>query len=132
MKKYKVTIESNEYNPIKRVSEPRQFSGEFEAKNKRAARNQAKNDYAFELDTEPSEIKIIKVELIPEKKKYSDKEVIELWRNMEDVPTDENNEVIENDYFIWKEGTLLSEIWAWYNLNYSKGLKELWLEALYE
>lgn len=62
-------------------------------------------------------------------KEYSDKEIIELWRNMEDVPTDENNEVIESDYFIWKNGTFLFEIWAWYNLNYSKGLQELWLEA---
>lgn len=62
-------------------------------------------------------------------KEYSDKEIIELWRNMEDVPTDENNEVIENDYFIWKTGTLVSEIWNWFNKNYSKGLKDLWLDA---
>lgn len=63
-------------------------------------------------------------------KKYNDQEVIEIWRNMEDVLTDINNEIIESDYFIWKKGTLISEIWGWFNNNYSKGLKELWLDAL--
>ncbi|NFI55864.1 hypothetical protein FDA48_05660 [Clostridium botulinum] len=66
---------------------------------------------------------------IIENKEYSNKEIIELWRNMEDIPTDENSEVIESDYFIWKKGTLVSEIWSWFNKNYSKGLKELWLDA---
>jgi hypothetical protein len=64
MNKYLVTIESNEYNPTAHKFESKQFSGEFEAKTERGAKTKAKNLYGYELDTEPSEIKIISVEII--------------------------------------------------------------------
>lgn len=62
MKKYLVTVESKEYNPIKHEWEDKQFSGEFEASNAKDAKSSAKEAYADDLDTEPGEIKIIKCE----------------------------------------------------------------------
>jgi hypothetical protein len=64
MNKYLVTIQSNEYNPIKHGFELKQFSGEFEAKTERGVKTKAKRTYAQLLDTESSEITIVKVELI--------------------------------------------------------------------
>jgi hypothetical protein len=64
MNKYLVTIESNEYNPVKHQFELKQFSGEFEAKTEKAVKTKAKRTYAELLDTESSEIQVIKVELI--------------------------------------------------------------------
>lgn len=60
--KYNVTIESKEYNPIKRAWENKQFSGEFESKSVRGAKIQAKSFYAMELNTDKEEINIISVE----------------------------------------------------------------------
>lgn len=62
--KYNVTIESKEYNPVKRQWENKQFSGEFENKSVRGAKMQAKNFYAIELNTDKEEIDIISVEEI--------------------------------------------------------------------
>lgn len=62
MNKYLITVESQEYNPIKYEWEAKQFKGEFEGKKPEEAEREAKDVYAHELDTEPKEIKIIKCE----------------------------------------------------------------------
>jgi hypothetical protein len=64
MNKYNVTIESKEYNPISHKYELKQFTGEFEAKSERSVKTKAKRVYAELLDTESSEINVIKVELM--------------------------------------------------------------------
>lgn len=64
--------------------------------------------------------------------KYSDNEIIKLWQGLENIPTDSNNKVIEDNYFIWIKGTLIFEIWNWFNKNYSKGLQELWEDSTFK
>lgn len=65
------------------------------------------------------------------KEKYSDNEIIELWQGLENIPTDSNNETIKDNHYIWTKGTLISDIWSWFNKNYSKGLNQLWEDATF-
>lgn len=70
-------------------------------------------------------------------KKYSDKKIESLWKELEDVlfieakdfydDVDDNDIqlVLASDWFIFDAGTSQETIWGWFNRNYSKGLQEL-------
>ena len=57
--------------------------------------------------------------------KERDKELKELWYNLEDVPYNSDTECIEADFGIWKAGTEREEIWHWFDERYSKGVYAL-------
>lgn len=55
----------------------------------------------------------------------SDKELEMLWEELGDVPVviDEDNcEVIDEDFHIWRRGHDKYEIWQWFDRNHSIGL----------
>lgn len=61
-------------------------------------------------------------------KKYTDKEIEQLWCDLEDVTTIENDDgdlVLNSKWFIFNKGTESEEIWEWFNNNHSKGLRYL-------
>ncbi|WP_394885023.1 hypothetical protein [Clostridium butyricum] len=70
-----------------------------------------------------NEIEKIYIEL-----KYTDKEIEELWRELEDVTTIENEDgelILNSDWFIFSKGTESSEIWEWFNRKHTNGLRYL-------
>lgn len=64
MKRFLVTVESKEYNPLTKQWEKRHFTGEFEAENALKVRAKAKEFYAVQLDTTKDEIKVIETQLL--------------------------------------------------------------------
>lgn len=44
------------------------------------------------------------------------------WLKFGDVPTDPDNQHIEEPFLIWEEGTSLTTIWAWFDREHSKGV----------
>ncbi|MFT8349254.1 hypothetical protein [Clostridium saccharoperbutylacetonicum] len=58
MGKYHVTVTSEEYNPKKHEWETREFKGTYNAESEEKAEIQARELYAFELDTEQEDIKV--------------------------------------------------------------------------
>ncbi|CAI3207866.1 hypothetical protein [Clostridium neonatale] len=61
-------------------------------------------------------------------KKYTDKEIEQLWCDLEDVTTIENDDgdlVLNSKWFIFNKGTESEEIWEWFKNNHSKGLRYL-------
>lgn len=59
--------------------------------------------------------------------KYSDVELENLWRDFADVPIDED-ERLEEDWFIFKKGTDKEDIWHWFDKKHSKGVYYLLYE----
>lgn len=58
----------------------------------------------------------------------SDSVVEVLWDNMSNVPFDEAEDgemKLASSYHIFAEGTARTEIWHWFDTNYSKGIMEL-------
>ena len=56
---------------------------------------------------------------------YTDVEVLKLWNELEDVTfieDEDNNLILASDWRGWSAGTSQSEIWNWFNDQYSKGL----------
>ena len=53
--------------------------------------------------------------------KYNDTELENLWKFLEDIPMNEN-EQLEEDWFIFPKGTDKEEIWHWFDEQYSKGV----------
>ena len=59
--------------------------------------------------------------------KYNDTELENLWKSLEDIPMNEN-EQLEEDWFIFSKGTDKEEIWHWFDEQYSKGVYYLLYE----
>ena len=59
--------------------------------------------------------------------KYNDTELENLWKSLEDIPMNEN-EQLEEDWFIFSKGTDKEEIWHWFDEQYSKGVSYLLYE----
>ena len=59
--------------------------------------------------------------------KYNDTELENLWNSLVDVPMNEN-EQLEDDWFIFPKGTDKEEIWHWFDEQYSKGVYYLLYE----
>ena len=59
--------------------------------------------------------------------KYNDTELENLWKSLEDIPMNEN-EQLEEDWFIFPKGTDKEEIWHWFDEQYSKGVYYLLYE----
>lgn len=59
--------------------------------------------------------------------KYNDTELENLWNSLVDVPMNEN-EQLEDDWFIFPKGTDKEEIWHWFDEQYSKGVSYLLYE----
>lgn len=59
--------------------------------------------------------------------KYNDTELENLWKFLEDIPMNEN-EQLEEDWFIFPKGTDKEEIWHWFDEQYSKGVSYLLYE----
>ncbi len=67
-------------------------------------------------------IKIRNPNMELEKEYYTKDTLIEdLWRTFIDVNIDEN-ECIEQNWFIFEKGTYREEIWHWFDENHSKGV----------
>lgn len=49
----------------------------------------------------------------------------DVWDNFKNVPTDTNNDYIEEDLYIWVKGTEISEILGWFNKQHSQGIHYL-------
>lgn len=58
-----------------------------------------------------------------------DREVEDLWGELEDVPVDEN-ECLDVDWREWPKGTHREEIWRWFDEHHSCGVG--WLMNEYE
>ena len=54
-------------------------------------------------------------------KNYNDAELEDLWRDLVDIPIDED-ERLEEDWFIFKKGTWREDIWHWFDKRHSKGV----------
>lgn len=54
----------------------------------------------------------------------NDSLIEEVWNEFENIPTDKNNEVIEESFAYWEKGTYVSDILRWFNKRHSKGLIE--------
>lgn len=59
--------------------------------------------------------------------KYNDTELENLWNSLVDVPMNEN-EQLEDDWFIFPKGTDKEEIWHWFDEQYSKDVSYLLYE----
>ena len=59
--------------------------------------------------------------------KYNDTELENLWKFLEDIPMNEN-EQLEEDWFIFPKGTDKEEIWHWFDEQHSKGVSYLLYE----
>ena len=61
---------------------------------------------------------------------YTDKDfvIIEaqkvLWQELGNVPIDEN-ECLEEDFYIWSKGTHREEVWEWFDEHYPNGVTGL-------
>jgi hypothetical protein len=71
------------------------------------------------------------------KAKLTDKEIEEIWNELDNVPFDENPLALDScglvlgvDYFEWKKGMARDLIWKWFDMNHSKGIVYL-LEDYY-
>ena len=60
-------------------------------------------------------------------KNYNDAELEDLWRDLVDIPIDED-ERLEEDWFIFKKGTWREDIWHWFDERHSKGVYYLLYE----
>ena len=54
-------------------------------------------------------------------KNYNDAKLEDLWRDLVDIPIDED-ERLEEDWFIFKKGTWREDIWHWFDERHSKGV----------
>ena len=59
----------------------------------------------------------------------TDRDVEELWNELEDIPIDED-ECLDVDWQGWSKGAHREEIWHWFDKHYSKGVG--WLMNEYE
>lgn len=41
--------------------------------------------------------------------------LIKLWEQGGNIPVREDNEVIDDDWYIWKKGTPVMDIWHWFD-----------------
>lgn len=55
-------------------------------------------------------------------KEYYDNTLDKLWEELSDVPLDNTGEIIEDDFYIWKKGTLKEEIWHWFDERVQDGI----------
>ena len=55
------------------------------------------------------------------KEDVNDREIENLWNELEDVPVDEN-ECLDVDWQGWNKGTHRKEIWYWFDEHHSKGV----------
>lgn len=62
-------------------------------------------------------------------RKYDDEFLEAMWKELEDVPVDEN-ECLDIDWQGWSKGTHREEIWHWFDEQHSKGVG--WLMNEYE
>lgn len=53
-----------------------------------------------------------------------DKFIKKLWLEFTDTVILDEDDKIDRDFFIWKEGTDRNVIWNWFDDNYSEGLAE--------
>jgi len=63
-----------------------------------------------------------------EKEYYTDKEVKELWRELEDATMVEDKEGklrLQSKWKFFKKGTWQNDIWHWFDIHYSKGVESL-------
>lgn len=45
-----------------------------------------------------------------------------MWEELSDVPLDNTGEKIEDDFYIWKKGTLKEGIWHWFDERVQSGI----------
>lgn len=57
-----------------------------------------------------------------------DSKVEKLWDKFVDVPMNPETECIEEDFYIWPNGTYREDIWRWFDANHSKGVYYLLYE----
>lgn len=55
-------------------------------------------------------------------KEYYDNTLDKLWEELSDVPLDNTGEIIEDDFYIWKKGTLKDDIWYWFDKRVQGGI----------
>jgi hypothetical protein len=41
--------------------------------------------------------------------------LVKLWKQGRDIPIITNSEVIDKNWYIWKKGTYILEIWHWFD-----------------
>lgn len=61
-------------------------------------------------------------------RKLTDKEIEDIWCELEDITViedSEGNQILNDNWFIFEKGTESNEIWGWFNNNHSKGLRYL-------
>ena len=59
--------------------------------------------------------------------KYNDTELENLWKSLEDIPMNEN-EQLEEDWFIFSKGIDKEEIWHWFDERHYKSVYYLLYE----
>lgn len=47
-----------------------------------------------------------------------------LWSEFSNIPVNEDDDTIDEDFYFWSKGTDKMEIWHWFDDRYSKGLAE--------
>ena len=59
--------------------------------------------------------------------KLTDKEIENIWNNMEDIPFDEidSEMILAEDYYVWQQGEDRDTIWHWFDENHSRGVAYL-------
>lgn len=45
-----------------------------------------------------------------------------MWEEFGDIPVDKNGITIEQDFYIWKEGTEKEDIWHWFDVRVIGGI----------
>ena len=51
-----------------------------------------------------------------------DRELEELWAQLEDIPMDPDTECLEEPFMLWEAGVDRETVWHWFDERYSKGI----------
>lgn len=57
-------------------------------------------------------------------KKYTDEDLEKLWEEFGNIPIDENDN-IDQDFYMWRKGTYKFDIWHWFDRLHSKGVFDI-------
>ena len=45
-----------------------------------------------------------------------------MWEQLSDIPVNNTGEIIEDNFYIWKKGTLRDNIWHWFDERVQSGI----------
>lgn len=84
------------------------------------------NDFIDDKEKMNDIFKLSKSEFLKSYKYLTEEEyqatLDKMWEQLSDIPVNNTGEIIEDNFYIWKKGTLRDNIWHWFDERVQSGI----------